>query len=133
MVETLQGLRIRKLADKSSGERVKRFDPVTGESYLVDPNKYDLNDSSTHVSEPWPFLGVVPEGDLPKRTAVSTSFVNKGVAEGFITLEGREVVHRPGGPVDDPWRVTHTFVQADAVVFHFMDGDVRYRVVNQPD
>lgn len=133
MAESLQGFRVRKLADKSSGERIKRFDPVTGEAYLADPEKWDLDDQSTHVATPWPSLGVVIEGDLPQRTALNTGFVSKAVSEGWAELEGRTVVHRPGGPEDDPWRVTHTFVQADAIVFHLVDGDVRYNIVENPD
>lgn len=133
MAESLQGFRVRKLADKSSGERVKRFDPVTGEAYLADPNEWVLDDPSTHVSTPWPSLGVVVEGDLPQKTALNTGFVNKAVSEGWAELVNRSVVHRPGGPEDDPWRVTHTFVQAEEIVFHLADGDVKYRIVQNPD
>ena len=133
MAESLQGFRVRKLADKSSGIREKRFDPVSGDPYLVDPSEWDADDVSTHKANPWPSLGVAVEGELPKKTALNTGFVNKAVSEGWAELEGRSIVHRPGGPEDDPWRVTHTFVQADAIVFHFVDKDVRYNVVESPD
>jgi len=133
MTESLQGFRVRKLADKSSGVRERRYDPVTGDSYLVDPANWDLDDKSTWVHTPWPSPGVVIEGEIPKKTALNTGFVNKAVSEGWAELENRRVVHRPGGPEDDPWRVTHTFVQADSIVFHFLDGDVKYNVVDNPD
>lgn len=133
MSESFQGFRVRKLADKSSGERVKRFDPVTGEAYLADPETWDADDPSTHVPTPWPSLGVVVEGELPQQTALNTGFVTKAVAEGWAELENRNIVHRPGGPAEDPWRVTHTFVQADSITFHLANGDVKYRVVQNPD
>jgi len=129
----MQGFRVRKLADKSSGERVKRFNPETGDSYLADPATWDKDDPSTHVATPWPSLGVVIEGELPEKTALNTGFVNKAVAEGWAELYNRRVVHRPGGPEDDPWKVTHTFVQADSITFHFADGDVSYNIVKNPD
>ena len=133
MAESLQGFRVRKLADKSSGTREKRFDPVTGDAYLVDPADWSLDDKSTWTETPWPSLGVVVEGDLPQKTALNTGFVTKAASEGWAELEGRSVVHRPGGPADDPWRVTHTFVQADSITFHFANGDVKYNVLENPD
>jgi hypothetical protein len=133
MSESLQGFRVRKLADKSSGKRVKKFDPETGESYLADPETWVKDDPSTHVATPWPSLGYVIEGELPKRTALNTGFVNRAVAEGWAELENRRVEHRPGGPEDDPWKVTHTFVQGDSITFHFADGDVKYNITKNPD
>jgi len=97
------GLRIRKLADKTSD------------------------------GPPWPLAGVRLEGELPDECGVSTRFVAAGRVEGWIDVEGEQVVHRPGGPPEEPWRVTHTFVQADVIIFRFLDGDVRYRVTHQPD
>jgi hypothetical protein len=119
------GLRVRKLADKSQGTRVVRYHPETGERHLVNP--------ATNEPEPWPFAGLAIEGNLPKVTSVSTTFVNRGRAEGWLELVGEKVVHREGGPPEDPWRVTHTFVHASALVLKTVDGAVRYRVVHQPD
>lgn len=133
MSESLQGFRVRKLADKSEGKREKRYDPLTGDSYLADPDTWTLEDRDTWVSSPWPLAGVVVEGDLPKKTSLNTGFVNKAIAEGWATMENRNIVHRPGGPEDDPWRVTHTFVQADSITFKLLDGDVKYRVTKNPD
>lgn len=133
MNESLQGFRVRKLADTSSGVREKRYDPITGNAYLVDPEKWDINDQNTWVATPWPSLGVVVDGDLPKKTTLNTGFVNKAAAEGWAKLENRSIVHRPGGPEEDPWLVTHTFVHADSITFNFLDGDVTYSVVENPD
>lgn len=82
---------------------------------------------------PLPLLGVRIVGDIPTECRVPSSWVTRGVREGWIALEGARVVHRPGGPAGDEWRVTHTFTHADAVVIKCLDGDVRYRVVHQPD
>lgn len=127
MAPTIQGLRIRKLADKSEGERIVRFDPETGEKKLVNPH------TAGDDHEPWPLAGVQIEGDTPKLTRVPTSFVASGRAEGWIELENDRPVHRPGGTPDDPWMKTHTFIHADAVILKTVDGDVRFEVVHQPD
>jgi hypothetical protein len=119
------GLRIRKLADRSEGERVYRYNPDTGERSLVNPE--------TNLHEPWPFLGIQIEGDAPKKCMIPTSFAFKGQAEGWLTLEGLSMAHAPGGPPEDPWRVTHSFAQADKIILHTVDGDVVYNVVHNPD
>ena len=117
---------LRKLADRSDGERVTRYDPVTGERYLADPD-----DPGT--PKPWPLAGVEFVGDPPKTAEVPTSWVARGAAEGWLELEGAEVVHRPGGPPDNPWTVTHTFVKLEAFTVKAIDGDVRYTVTQNPD
>lgn len=82
---------------------------------------------------PRPLAGVRLE-DAPDVVRVSTKVVAAGVAEGWVTLVGERVVHRPSGPAADPWGApAHTFRHADAVVFHTLDGDVTYRVTHQPD
>jgi hypothetical protein len=81
-------------------------------------------------------LGVQAEGDLPEECKVGQNFVDRAVAEGWATRVNAETVHRPSGPADDPWDggpENHVFVHCDAVVFHFLDGDVRYEVTHQPD
>ena len=123
---------MRKLADRTDGERVTRYDPETGEAYLADPETWDRHDESTWVAKPWPFAGLAVI-DAPKETEIPTSFVEKGIAEGWLSLEDEEVVHRSGGPKEQPWRVTHTFRHGKAIVLHAADGDVRYRVVANPD
>lgn len=127
-------LGIRKLADRSSGVRATRFDAETGEKYLYDPSTPGFD------PEPWPLAGVqvvnAATGEIsdpPKVTRVPHTFVQTGRSEGWLTLVGERVVHRTGGPDGDPWRVTHTFVQADQVVIHTIDGDVVYDVVESPD
>lgn len=113
-------LRLRKLADKS--EDAVRAHP------MEHPDK-------------WPLAGIdlVDQGgksaDPPSECRVPTSLVDKGRAEGWIEVEGEQVHHRPGGPPDDLWRVTHTFKHYDAIVLKTHDGrdDVRYKVLHQPD
>jgi hypothetical protein len=73
--------------------------------------------------------------DAPKNVTVSTTVVEDGIAAGWITAEGSRTVTRPGGPPHDKDRpgTAHSFRQADALVFHTLDGDVRYSVVHNPD
>lgn len=123
-------LKVRKLADTSVGERVVRFDPETGERHLVNP--------ATGQPEPWPLLGVQVEGEIPTACRVPSSFVARGVAEGWIEgVNGRPVV-RPAGPAQSAWNSSHTgqphvFMHFDALVLKCMGGDVRFVVTHQPD
>lgn len=127
-------LAVRKLADTSDGERVKRYDPETGQGYLADPATWRRDDPSTWESKPWPLAGVEIVGETPTNTLVSTSQVRQWVADGVAELEGERVVHRPSGPPHDLWGPpAHTFVHADVLVLKCDGGDVRYRVVHQPD
>lgn len=124
--EAPKGLVIRKLADYSEGEhtRVKRWNTHTGEAYLADPQ--------TGEYKPWPLAGVLLI-EVPQSLIIPTSTVNAGRAEGWIELENAKVVHRSGGSEANPWAVTHTFEQGDALTFHTIEGDVRYKIVHQPD
>jgi hypothetical protein len=132
--------RFRRLADYSDGStRVHRYDPVTGERYLVNPQ--------TNMAEPWPLLGVTVEGDIPKLDKIPMDYVSRAVAEGWAEWANYRTVHKPGGPPEDPWLVTHTFYQADRITFHVLlpdkgqwaEGvdlvkrDLVYNVVGQPD
>lgn len=124
----MPGLTIHKLAD-ASVPRVKRFDPDTGESYLADP--------VTGQPSPRTLTGIRLE-DPPDKVRVSTTVINNAVAEGWVTLENPEAVMRPAGATQDQMFSTHTgaphfFQHADAVVFHTVDGDIRYKVDHQPD
>lgn len=122
----ITGLRIRKVADKSTGQRVRGYDSRTGEPCLINPE--------TERPEPWPLAGITFEGAAPPAaTVLSTSFVARGQAEGWLELVNPRVVHRPGGPPEDRWRVTHTFTHVEAIVFKALEENVRYRVTHQPD
>jgi hypothetical protein len=126
-------LRIQLLADKSDGTtRVKRYDPETGQSYLADPETWVREDHMTWQEKPWPLLGVRIE-NKPVRCRVPTTWVTKGIAGGWLTLDGVELAHRPGGPASDKWRATHTFTHAQTLTLHTVDGDVVYRITHQPD
>lgn len=82
---------------------------------------------------PWPLAGISVVGDVPTECQVPTSWVENGAAEGWLTLEGERTVRRPGGPIDDRWRVVHKFTHLDRITLHTVDGDLSYRVTHQPD
>lgn len=119
-------LQLRKLADKSAGVRVTRFDPLTGEKKLVNP------ETPGDAHEPWPLAGIEFVGEPPAETAISTDMITTGRGEGWLSLVGEDVVHRPGGPGHSPWAVTHTFVTAEQIVFKTVHGDVTYNVTRNP-
>jgi hypothetical protein len=123
----LPGLQVRKLADRAEQERIVRFDPETGEKRLVNP----ATPGDGH--EPWPLLGIELIGDPPKEARVSQTWVMNGIDDGWLELEGDRPEHRPGGPPGNRWRVTHTFIHADAIIIHTISGDVRYKITHQPD
>jgi len=96
---------------------------------------HKLADKSQPV--PRPLLGVRLENP-PDKARVPTNVVTQAVAEGWASMENPTPVVRPAGPTQDQLFSTqsgepHTFVHADAVVFHTVDGDIRYKVVHQPD
>jgi hypothetical protein len=115
------GLRIRKLADTSGGEAVR------------------LAERADSPAGSWPLAGVRLEGETPQTCRVSTSVVAKGVSEGWIVGEGHQPVMRPSGRPDNPWAPTdvaptpHVFHHYACLVFLTVDGELRYRVVHQPD
>lgn len=120
----MQQLKIRKLADKSVGTRLAGFDQDTGESVLINP--------ATNKPEPWPLAGIRFEGDIPTETAVSQRYVQAAQGEGWLVLENQRVATAPGGPPHAPYSKVHTFVQADALIFKTVDGDVRFAVTQNP-
>ena len=135
----MANLRIRKLADQDA-ERVKLFDPFTGESLLYEPETaaeltQRLREALAGVeTSPRPLLGVAIEGDVPKTAKLSERLVAAGRAEGWIEVEGEEIVHRSSGPPENPWGTpAHTFVQLTAIIFKTVGGDVRYTVTGNPD
>lgn len=72
--------------------------------------------------------------DPPDKVRASTNVIATGRREGWLTLEGAQVVLRPAGPPGDPDREDpHIFHQGTRVVFHTLDGDVAYKVVHNPD
>ena len=121
-------LTVRKVADKESTTRVVVNHPTTGATMLLNPE--------SGRAESWPLKGVQAEGELPETCSVSTNFVSRAVSEGWATLVNPRPVFRPSGPADrkwDPAYTPHTFLHADAVIFHFIEGDATYKVVHQPD
>jgi hypothetical protein len=161
--EQLPILHIRKLADKSEGEREPRYlarnvlvsiDDVKATvdeaadgtkivslpTVLVHPGSVErilFNPATPELEhEAWPLAGIeLGDGDNPppKRTSISTGKVAEGIAEGWIEAEGTTEIYRHGGPKDNPTAVIHGFLHHDALVFHTVNGDYRYRVTGQPD
>lgn len=126
-------LRVRLVPDKSDGsQRVKRWDPETGHAYLANPDTWVRDDPTTWQEYPWPLLGITLD-NKPTRCRVPVTWVVKGIAGGWLELDGMELVHRPGGPANDKWRMTHTFTHARTLTLHTLEGDVVYRVTHQPD
>lgn len=118
-------LTVRKVAVKDSPHTVVN-DPTTGRAIIIN--------TETGREESRPLLGVCPVGDLPEKCTVSTGFVESAVSEGWASYVNERVVFRPSGPADNKWGTPpHAFVHADAIVFHFIEGDVRYDVTHQPD
>lgn len=125
-------LTVRKLADRSEGTRTVVYDRDTGARKLVNP----ATPGEDH--EPWPLLGLEVVGDVPEETRVPTSWVSRGISEGWLEgINGRPVV-RPAGPRQDTWNSTqtgtpHVFTHYDEIVLKTVTGDIRYRVTHQPD
>lgn len=131
-------LRLRKHADKTTGTRVVKYDPDTGEKKLVNP----ATPGDDH--EAWPFAGVSfasengEAGEPPAVTTISPDKISEGVSEGWASTEGGTPVVRPAGPTQADWNSgqtgqPHLFMHYDKVTFHTLDGDVTYRVTHQPD
>jgi len=139
------GLAIRKVADKSEGERVpmliappNAIEHLEDGSAVVDHSLCERRlvnpDTPGYDHEPWPLLGIQIDNDKPPKKAIlSTSYVAQARDEGWIEVRGEKIVHKPAGPAANPWANTHTFVQLDAIILKTVDGDVRYRVVHNPD
>lgn len=140
MAAKVESLTLRKLADQTA-ERQKLFDPFTGQSILVTPENYEevvtglLEAMSAVVPTPRPFLGIQIEGKAPpKRTRLSTSFVANAKAEGWIEVEDEDLVVRSSGPPEDPFGPRpHAFLHYSAITIKTVDGDLRYKVVENPD
>ena len=83
------------------------------------------------VTMPRPLLGIELV-DAPARIRVSTTKIAEGLAEGWIDASDPGVEHASGGPPEDPWRVTHTFLTYSKFVFKCLVSPVTYKVVGQP-
>lgn len=122
-----QKMEIRKIPDKSRGERLTRFDPETGRKFLVNP--------ANGRQEGWPLAGMQFEGDPPKLCRVPHSWVLTGIDEGWIVAENYRTVTSPGGPPERPWdsRRVHNFPQADFLTLNCKKcGGKRYKVTLNP-
>lgn len=93
----------------------------------------DKTGDTPGFGEPWPLAGIEVVGEPPAACKLPTGWVNRGIEEGWITLEGQSTSHAPAGPASNPWRDSHTFIHAETVVIGCTGGDVRYAVTHQPD
>lgn len=105
------GFRFRKRADKSGG---------LASLYA------DLPEAPVGT---WPSAGMEFVGEPPTVATIPVGVVAKGLNEGWIVGELEEVVHRPGGPPNNLWAVTHTFSHYNTLTI----CGVKYRVTHQPD
>lgn len=141
-----RGLTVRKLADRSEGERIPGLlvpatavtaDPDNPNLVFVNPagsEKILFNPATPVVEhEPWPLAGIRVEGDPPKHLRVPLSTVQQWRRESLLTVEGARYVIRTGGPPEQPDQVLHHFLHADTLVLHTVDGNLRWRVVENPD
>lgn len=121
------GMTFRKLADQSKGDRVPRWNPETGEKFLWNP--------ATERAEPWPTLGVMIEGTIPQSVIMPMSTVMAAIGDKppWMVLEKMRPVYKHGGPAANPLAVTHTFIHGDFLTIKTMEGDVKYRIVHNPD
>lgn len=134
-------LHIRKLADKSDGERVRvpvltDLTLANGEVVQVPTGEVKLVNPATPGTdhEPWPLAGVQFVDEVPEQTAVSTGWLDNAVDEGWARRINERMVRRPSGPASQPGATRpHVFVHCDEVVFDTVDGEIRYRVTHQPD
>lgn len=131
--EVRRGLSLRKMADRSDPTpRTTGYDPFTGQRQMVH--------AQTGAPMPWPLAGTrfEPDGVPPAHTRVAEQALLRWIAEGVIAVEGEDIAHAPGGPAEDPWRVTHTWRTFTFVTFianKDADGNlvpVRYAVVQNP-
>lgn len=120
-------------ADKAASLTLrKRADKSGGESVLY----ADLPGAPPGT---WPFAGLEFVDGVPDEAILPTSFVDRGISEGWIVPEGHRLVTRPAGRPEAPWQPTatasvpHVFHHYDALVFKTVDGDVRFSVTHQPD
>lgn len=137
MTETLI---IRKLADQDA-EREKVFHPITGQPILFEPDEATaaliatLRETVEGIEvSPRPFEGVRVEGDPPQKTTMGERLVACGRAEGWIDVEGETIVYRTSGPPENPYGPPpHQFLHFDTIIIKTVDGDLRYKVLENPD
>lgn len=135
----MPNLVIRKLADQDA-EREKIFHPVTGDPILLEPEAAEqavaalAEIMATVEPSPRPFLGIQVEGETPETTTVGERWVAAGRSEGWLEVEGEEVIYRTSGPPENPYGPPpHVFVHYTAIILKTVDGDVRYKVTENPD
>lgn len=102
----------------------------------ADPNAVWFNDHVTGAMSLKPFLGATflnelsqPTDEAPERIILATDYVDR---EPWVEQVGLRHVFAPAGPPSDPMAQVHNFPECDQLVFHMLDADYRYQVVQQP-
>jgi hypothetical protein len=124
-------VRFKLLADKS-GERITKFDPVTGEKRLVNP----ATPGDEH--EPWPAAGLQFMDGAPEEMILPTKYVDKLVSAGWAKRHNERPVVRPAGPNQGTFNSSyngqpHVFIHCDKISIYCVDADYQYEVTRQPD
>lgn len=127
---------IRILADRSRGERLKWRDK-SGVEHLINPE--------TGKREPWPALGLVFQDDTPSHRPIDppavikipTKKIDALLEQKLVALVGERIATAPSGPPSNPSKTSHTFRQADEILFLCCDKQgqktaARYKVTHNP-
>lgn len=121
--EKRRGLMVRKLAGEP-GSGVHHLDHITGQPALYPLAGVVFTDAQGRRED----LNRVPYP--PQRLIrVPTDYVQR---EPWIEVVGPKPAIANGGPKANPTAIMHTFIQADELVLHMLDGDYRYKVTHQP-
>jgi hypothetical protein len=67
--------------------------------------------------------------EAPEHLIIATDYVER---EPWIEQVGLDRKIVPAGPPDDPMQQVHNFPECDVLLLHMIQGDYRYRVVQQP-
>lgn len=118
MTDQREGLRVRKLAGEP-GSGLYHRDHITGE-----PAKYPL--AGVQFVDTQGLRSDV----VPKQITVPHDYVDR---EPWIELVGVTAAVRPAGPAENPWAKKHNFTHVEELILHTVHGDLRYKVVRQPD
>lgn len=83
----------------------------------------------------YPRIGLEFKSDIHNHMIVPTSWVSKGLDEGWLVAVNARPVVKPGGPPSNPWREEnrHFFLHIDEIFIDHIDGTAHYKVVQQPD
>jgi hypothetical protein len=101
-----------------------------------DPAAVWFNDHMTGEVSLKPFAGATflnelsqPTDEAPEKIVIGTDYVER---EPWIEQVDLDRKIEGAGPANDPYMQVHNFPHAKELVFHMIEADYRYRVVQQP-